>query len=147
MRPGAPYLGDGQLREKLHQFCARKGPPKRLRDGLIAMLKRQQLVLERGQGREIIRRQNLALHDREIDLDLIEPARMGRGVDGPQRRPVLLQAGVAFGPAMRRSVIHDPENAPRRPGVRAGDLQSVRRYAEARQSGAPERGPGIVGHD
>lgn len=26
-------------------------------------------------------------------------------------------------------------------------LQSVRRYAEARQSGAPERDPGIVGHD
>ncbi len=57
------------------------------------MLKSQQLVFERGQGREIIRRQNLALHDREIDLDLIEPGRMGRGVDGHQRGPVLLQGG------------------------------------------------------
>src|SRR5207247_5084852 len=42
---------------------------------------------------------------------------------GHQRGPVLLQAGVALGPAMRRSVIHDPENVPRRPvGLLAHDV-------------------------
>ena len=96
------------------QLGAREGPAKRLGDGLVAMLKRQDVVFQRGQGREIIRRQNFALQDREIDLDLIQPARMGGRVDGLQRGPALLQAEVAFGAAMRRAVIHDPEDAPRR---------------------------------
>src|SRR5207247_7260568 len=68
----------GKFREKLMQLRTRKGPAKRFRKGLIAMLKCQEVVFQRGQGREIIRRQNFALHDREIDLDLIQPARMDR---------------------------------------------------------------------
>ena len=42
-------------------------------------LKRQEAVLYLGQRMEVVRREDLALHDREIDLDLIEPT----GMDGP----------------------------------------------------------------
>lgn len=49
------------------QVSARKRPAERSRDGLITVLKGHQIVFQRGQCCEVVRRQDLALHDREVD--------------------------------------------------------------------------------
>ena len=49
------------------QIRSGKGLPERGGDRLIGVLKGQAVVLHLGQGREIVRREDLALHDGEID--------------------------------------------------------------------------------
>jgi hypothetical protein len=48
---------------------------------LVALLKPDQIAFESGRGREVVGIEDLPLDDREIDLDLVEPAGMYGGVD------------------------------------------------------------------
>jgi hypothetical protein len=47
----------------------------------MALLEAEQLLVQIGEGREVVGREELALDDREVDLDLIEPAGMHWGMD------------------------------------------------------------------
>jgi len=97
----------------------REFPLERFRDRLVMPLEGEEALLDRFQGREVVGCQNFPLKDREVDLDLVEPA----GVDGTMNRD---DAGIFFhkafhasGAAMRGSVVHDPEHAP---GLAVGRL-------------------------
>src|SRR5262249_19093871 len=46
----------------------------------------------------------------EVDLDLVQPARVHRRVDWLQGGPASLQASVALGATVGRAVVHDPED-------------------------------------
>lgn len=65
-------------------------------------------VVERG---EIVRGEDLSLNDGEEDLDLIEPAGMGWGMNEYGIGPLLPEALDGSLPAMNGSVIDDPENS------------------------------------
>jgi len=59
---------------------------------------------------EVVGSDDLALHDGEVDLGLVEPARVHQQVDQSQARPLCLQAidrGLA---TVRRAIVHDPEH-------------------------------------
>lgn len=58
------------------QIGAGKRPAERRRGRLIPVLKGHQIVFQGGQRREVIRGEDLALHDREVDFDLVQPAGM-----------------------------------------------------------------------
>jgi hypothetical protein len=57
----------------------------------VVFLEAKEPLADRGERREVIRREDLALNNGEIDLDLIEPAGMDRGVDEYELRPLGLQ--------------------------------------------------------
>ena len=71
------------------------------RDALEVALELRQSLGHRLQAREVVRSQRLALHDREVDLDLVEPARVDRAVDRNQSRMGLRQPPHARLAAMR----------------------------------------------
>jgi hypothetical protein len=83
-------------------------------DLLVAILKPQQAVLEFVEGREVIGRQDLSLHDGEIDFHLIEPTGVDRSVDWTERRPLRAEASDGLLTAMARTIVHNPEDAVRR---------------------------------
>src|SRR2546425_12295251 len=68
----------GQERSKI---LAGEGPLERGRRSFVVILEAEQAVLDLGQRGKVVRRQDLALDDREIDLDLVEPAGVDRRVD------------------------------------------------------------------
>ena len=80
---------------------------------MIALLELHQLVLKHGEAREVVGCQELALDDREIDLDLVEPAGVDRGVDEDKVGPLGAQPRGGALAAMRRAIVDDPEDAPR----------------------------------
>lgn len=51
--------------------------------------------LELGERVPLVGLENLALHDPEVDLDLVQPGRVDRRVDDPDRWPALVQPGLA----------------------------------------------------
>jgi hypothetical protein len=124
------------FREELVQSRAGKRPAERLRNRLIAVLERQQIVFQRQERREIVRCEDLALHDREVDLDLIQPARMQRRVQRLQRGLAGLQAGVSLGGPVSRGMVQHPEHAPRRATGLLGHMTSSTRRSS---SAMPER--------
>jgi len=74
------------------------------------LLKSQEALLEFRQQREIVRCEDLALNNGEIDLDLVQPAGMHRGVEWDQGRPLVLKAPDGLRAAMRGAIVHDPED-------------------------------------
>ncbi len=72
--------------EKLAQVGAGESPLKGSGGLLVVVLEGEQTLLEFGQGGEIIGSEDLALNDGEVDLDLIEPTGMDRGVDEERSR-------------------------------------------------------------
>ena len=54
-------------------------PLERLGDLLVAATEREELLLERGEVGEVVGREHLALHDREVDLGLVGPNWRGPG--------------------------------------------------------------------
>jgi len=50
-------------------------------------LEGKQALFEFGQGGEIVRRENFSLNNREVDLDLVEPTGMDRGMKEEGVRP------------------------------------------------------------
>ena len=59
-------------------MMAGEGPVEGRCRALVMGLKGKQAPLEFLQRREIVGRENLSLNDREIDLDLVEPASVDR---------------------------------------------------------------------
>src|SRR5574337_1849428 len=55
-------------------------------DALVVLLEAQQSHLDLREGREVVGREHLALHDREVDFDLVEPTGMDRAVYGHEGR-------------------------------------------------------------
>jgi hypothetical protein len=66
------------LREHQLELGARESPLERAGDLPVAAAEGEQALGELVQGAEVIRGKRLALDDREVELDLVEP----RGVDG-----------------------------------------------------------------
>ena len=61
-------------------------------DLLVAAPERQQVRFESVEVGEVVGRQRLALDDAEVDLGLVEPAGVDRGVDEHERGPGALEA-------------------------------------------------------
>lgn len=62
---------------------------------------------------EVVGRENLALHDGEVDLDLVKPTGMNRSVHEPQTWEPALQAADGGLTAMSRAIVDNPEHAAR----------------------------------
>ena len=60
---------------------------------------------------EVVRLEHLALDDREVDLDLVEPAGVQRQVDEDEVRPAPLEPLDRALAAVRGAVVDDPEDA------------------------------------
>ena len=69
------------------EIIARESPFKRRCGLFVALLKVQEPLLELGQGREVIGGERLSLHDGEVNLDLVEPTGVNRGVHQDDVRP------------------------------------------------------------
>src|SRR3990172_5180252 len=70
--------GGVELVEDVGEVVARKLPAEGAGDGFVSALKRKESLWDFAQIGEVVGRENLPLHDRKVDLDLVEPA----GVDG-----------------------------------------------------------------
>ncbi len=86
-------------------------PLERLGDGLVVALETEDGVGQSAERREVDRRKDLALQDREVDLDLIEPT----GVDGSlnQDEVRMLTAKPLGGlvSTVRGAVVDNPEDS------------------------------------
>lgn len=76
----------------------------------IAVLKIHKALLEVCERGKIIGREYLSLDDGEVDLNLIDPTGMNRGMDQKGVGPARSDAIDCFLPAMSGAVIHDPED-------------------------------------
>jgi hypothetical protein len=97
------------------QIATREGPLEWFGSPLVASLEGHQLPLQVGQVLEVARREQLALNDREVDLDLIEPTGMNRRVNQNDVRPSGAEAPSGAPTTVAGAVIHDEEHAARRP--------------------------------
>ena len=79
-------------------------------DLLVAILEAKQAVFKFAQGCEVIRRQDLALHDGEVNFDLVQPTGVDRRVDRDQGGPLSAEAIHRLLPAMARPVVHNPKD-------------------------------------
>ena len=70
-----------ELGKQAVKIVAGEGPLEGPGGFLIALLEAHDLAFESGRRGEVVGIEDLALDNREIDLDLIEPAGMHRGVD------------------------------------------------------------------
>jgi hypothetical protein len=61
-----------QVVEQGSKIASRERPRERLSEGLVVVLEREQSLFEGGQRREVVGREDFALNDGEVDLDLIE---------------------------------------------------------------------------
>ena len=93
------------------QIAAGEGPLEGRCRSLIVALEGKEPLFEFGQRREIVGREDLPLHDGEIDFDLIEPTGVDRSVDQDGIGPFVAQTVGGFLAAMSRAVVHDPKDA------------------------------------
>ena len=100
-------------------------------DGLIVVLETKQAILDISERGEVIGGEGLALHDGEVDLDLVEPTGVDRAVDEDEiweSRLKSLDRGLA---AMGGAIVDDPEHAA---GVAVGRLAMT--WATRRSKGS-----------
>ena len=102
-----------QLDEKDVQVTAREGPLERLGGMLIAALECDQAAFECREICEVARREELALNDGEVDLDLVEPAGMDWCVNQNDVWPRGSQPSSGSPAAMGRTVVGDEEHTSR----------------------------------
>ena len=79
---------------------------------LVVALEVEQAALDLLKVREVVGGEHLSLDDREVDLDLVEPAGVRRCVDHMGVRPLAPEPLDARLPAVDGGVVHDPEDAP-----------------------------------
>jgi len=77
----------------------------------IVGLESDETLFEFGQAREIIRGEDLALNNRKVDLNLVEPTGVDRSVHEDRVRPLGAEAVGALLTAVSGAVVHDPEDA------------------------------------
>lgn len=80
-----------ELGEEIVKITASERPFKRLCRCLVTLLEAHQIALESAKIGEVIGRQELALDDGEVDLDLVEPTGMNRRVNEDDVWPLGLQ--------------------------------------------------------
>src|SRR6267143_1741221 len=99
-----------QFAEQCGEILSCEPPLEGFGDGLVVTRECQQALRQLLQGREIVGRQDLALEDREIDFDLIEPT----GVNGPvnEHQVVWIMTGL-FGSAPECWSFHPPRGRTR----------------------------------
>src|SRR5688572_9169336 len=130
---GDPFMSIDAFEEP-GEVVAGEGPIEGPRRLLVAVLEAKQLLLEIGEGREVVRREKLALDDREVDLDLVKPAGMHRGMHQDEVWPLGLETTDRPLAAMGRAIVDDPEHpAGRAVGLMAHDL--IDQTVEGRDSG------------
>src|SRR5918996_6213263 len=112
---GQTLLGR-ELGQERGEVLAGKGPFKRGRRLFVMVLEAEEAILDFGQRGEVVRRQHFALDDGEIDLDLVEPARVDRRVDENEAGPAGAQPRPGALAAVGGSVVDDPEHPARPPG-------------------------------
>src|SRR5437660_4514592 len=100
--------------EQRGEIAAREGPLERLRRVDVVFLEAKKPLTDRTERTEVIRREDLALDDGEIDLNLIEPTGVDGGVDEHELRPPGLQPRAGAVAPMRGTVVRDPEDTPSR---------------------------------
>jgi len=128
--------------EKFGEVVSCEGPVERPSRLFVAVLELQQLLLQISERCEVVRREELALDDREVDLDLVEPAGVHGSMDQDDGRPFGLQPTDRALTAMGRAVINDPEHpAGLAVGLLAHDLidEAVERSAAGLGFAAPEQ--------
>jgi hypothetical protein len=79
-------------------------------EGFIAVLEGEQPVFDFGQAAKVARRQDLALDDREVDLDLIEPTRVDRSMDHGYCWMGSLEPLNGGCASVGRPIVHDPKD-------------------------------------
>jgi len=100
----------GQSLEELGEILACELPLERFGCLLVESLEGEEPLLEFVEVGDIAGVEDLALEDGEIDLDLIEPARMDGQMDKVGVGPVLGEAVYGEGPAVTAAVVDDPEH-------------------------------------
>src|SRR3989339_1481840 len=126
------------------EIPSREPPLERRSNGFVMTLKSQQAFFDSGQRRKIVWRERLALDNREVDLDLVEPTGVDGAVDEHQILVAALQAGHATRTSMRRAVVHDPEDTARL-GVGGLGHDLVYQTVEGRDAGASLATPEDLG--
>jgi len=99
------------LREAAVEVGAGAAPVERRGGVVVQHGEGEQARLHGGEVGEVIRGEDFALDDGEVDRDLIEPGRMDGEMDEDEvrlARPQALGGGLA---AMAAAVVHDPEDA------------------------------------
>jgi hypothetical protein len=86
-------------------------PLERLGDLLVVTAEAEQPLLEGGEFLEVVGLEDLALHDREVDLGLVEPGGVDRGVDHDEVGPGALEAVDRAPAAVGGAVVDDQEDA------------------------------------
>ncbi len=104
------FLMRVDLGEQCFQVLAGELPLERAGGRAVVILEAQQAILEFSQGSEVVGSEQLALNNREVHLDLVEPAGMHRRMHGDDRGPTSLQPLDAGLTAVRGAVVHDPEH-------------------------------------
>src|SRR5215470_10061093 len=97
--------------EQSREIPTREGPLERLRRSDVMVLEAKKTLTDRVARRKVVGREHLALDDREIDLDLIEPAGVDGGMDQYELRPPGLQPCDCAVSSMCGAIVHDPEDA------------------------------------
>ena len=98
------------LGEQALQVLAGELPLEWACGGAVVILEAQQAILDFSEGREVIGREHLALNDREVHLDLVQPTGVHRRMHRDDRGPASPQALDASLTAVRGAVVHDPEH-------------------------------------
>ena len=99
--------------QDIREVAARELPFERAGDLLVVGLEIEQALLESIEIGEVVGREHLALDDREVDLQLVEPARVDRRVDDAGGGPLPAEPVDAAPATMDGRVVHDPEHSPR----------------------------------
>jgi len=101
----------GDLGQKGVQIATSEGPFEGCCRPLIVDLEGKETLLQFGERREVVGREDLPLYDREIDFDLIQPAGVDGSVDEDRVGPFGAKAVDGLLATMSRAVVHDPEDA------------------------------------
>src|SRR3990172_10554288 len=106
----------GETLHQLLEVIAGEAPVEGLGDAAPVALEGVEGARDLGEVLEVVGLEELALHDGEVDLDLVEPARMQRQVDEDEVPPAPLEPLDRALAAVRGAVVDDPED-PARGGV------------------------------
>src|SRR5205809_345172 len=94
------------------EFCEEAGEISAL-EGLgcvdVTVLKAAQAIVDGRERWEVVGREDFALADREVDLDLVQPAGVDWRVHEPNLGPLGLEPRAGALTTMGRGVVHDPK--------------------------------------
>src|SRR5712692_4232704 len=101
------------LFDEVVEVSAAEFPLEGLGDGLVVLLELEQTALDVVEGREVVWSESLSLDDGEVDLDLVEPARVDRAVNEHEIWESRLKAPDGSLTTVRGAVVDDPKDVAR----------------------------------